>query len=250
MAKKIYMYGPIGSSWWDETATSAADFVKQLDEIGGEDIDIFVNSSGGDVFDGYAIYSAIARYEGKVTVHVDGLAASAASYCILSADEVLMSPSALMMIHKAWVFANGNADDLRNTAETLDKLDADIVGIYAKKTCKQRDEILEMMEAETWLTADEAVDMGFADGLCEQFAAEACVDRRMLSAFKNAPASIARACGDGSDERNDDGDTEQDPACNPGEIIENDEPEDGDAPFEPAGLAYELVNGKIYKVKE
>lgn len=238
----IYLYGTIGEDWWDDNAVSAGEFVKQLNAFGGEPVDIFVNSSGGSAFDGSAIYSAISRYSGKVTAHIDGLAASAASFCILSADEVIVSPSAMVMIHNAWTYAVGNAVELREMADSLEKLDETITGIYERKTGMSAEEIAALMRAETWMTAEEAIEMGFADTLVETAPVAANVNVRMFAMFKNAPdlgqqaAPQAQAAPVETASRNA-GET----------ITERTMKAEGEAPDGSTGAGYVVVNGRIYQ---
>lgn len=186
----IYLYGTIGDDFWDDNSISAAQFVQMLNDCNGDDVDIYVNSCGGNVFDGCAIYTAIERYEGRVRAHIDGLAASAASYCILSADEVLVSDSATMMIHDPFMLTCGNAAELRSAAEELEKLATTIKGIYAKETNMDEAEIAALMEAETWFTAEEAIACGLADGSCEGKKVSNAYNEKMLATFKHVPASL------------------------------------------------------------
>lgn len=230
----IYLYGTIGEDWWDDMAVTAGQFIRELNAFGGEAVDIFVNSPGGNVFDGSAIYSAIQRYPGRVTAHIDGLAASAASYCILSADEVLVSPSATMMIHNAWANACGNADALRDTADSLEKLDGTIAGIYRIKTGMGDAEVTAMMEAETWMTAEECVEKGFADGYGEDKAIAAHVNKALFARYKHAPESL-NAHDDHA-------------ACNGGEKIASEE--SSDALVSPTGAFFTVIDSHIYKIGE
>lgn len=144
---------------------SAQGFVKALRDIGADtDIVVRVNSPGGSVFGGRAIETALREHKGKVTVHVDGMAASAASFVAMAGDEIVMSQGAMMMIHKAWTIAFGNADDLVSTAELLEKIDGTLAKTYADRSGKaDAEKFAELMSAETWFTADEAVEIGLAD---------------------------------------------------------------------------------------
>ena len=183
---KIYMYGDIGGDYLD--GLTAADFAKALDAAGGKPVDIHVNSGGGDVFEAHAMHTAILAYSGETVVHIDGIAASAASYFGLGADIVTIAPHALMMIHKASMLTYGNADELRENAEILETLDNSLASIYAKKTGLKPQTILDMLKAETWLTADDAVALGFADELDEGAAKVAAkVDSRISARWLNAP---------------------------------------------------------------
>lgn len=135
------------------------------DETIPEDLTVDISSGGGDVFAGSEIYTLLRNYEGKVVVNVYGMAASAASVIAMAGDEVNMSPTAQMMIHKAWSVQQGNADDHEHEAKVLDSIDQSIVNSYVDKTGLKRDAILQMMQNETWMSAQEAVDKGFADGI-------------------------------------------------------------------------------------
>lgn len=168
--------------------TNANDFVKALKNIATPKISLRVNSPGGDVFDGLAIYNALRAHPAKKTVHVDGLAASIASVIAMAGDEIVMADSAFMMIHDSWGLAIGNSEELRALADTLEKIDGSIAGIYAARTGKKLDELRALMDAETWMTAAEAVEMKFADK--SEDAAEAKNAARFdLSGFKNPPGA-------------------------------------------------------------
>lgn len=127
-----------------------------LQEAGGQPVDVYINSGGGDIFAGSEIYSAIRGYTGKVTLHVVGLAASAASV-IACAGRCLISPTAMMMVHNVSATANGDCHDMDKTAETLRKANSAIAAAYVAKTGMTEEEALAMMDHETWITAKEAV---------------------------------------------------------------------------------------------
>ncbi|MCC4501838.1 head maturation protease, ClpP-related [Limosilactobacillus reuteri] len=130
-----------------------------------EDVVIDIASNGGDVYAGSEIYTALRAYKGRVIVNVLGLAASAASVIAMAGDTVNISPTAQMMIHKAWSVQQGNSDDYKHEAEILDGIDQSIVNAYVDKTGLDRNKILQMMQNETWMTAQDAVSKGFADGI-------------------------------------------------------------------------------------
>lgn len=161
---ELVLYGPISeSSWWGDEITPKqfADDLAALGEV--SEINVRINSGGGDVFAGQAIHSMLKRHNAKVTVYVDGLAASIASVIAMAGDRVIMPHGAMMMIHNPWTLAMGDAEELRKSADTLDKVRESLVSVYEAKTGKTRDEIVAIMDEETWLTAAEAVMMGFAD---------------------------------------------------------------------------------------
>lgn len=133
----------------------------KIDAIDG-DITLRLNSPGGDVFGGIAIMNRLKAHKGKITVVVEGLAASIASVIAIgAADELRMAEGAMLMIHNAWSFAVGNASELRKTAETLDTMSANIASIYVNHSGKSMEEIVSAMDAETWFTAEEAKNFGF-----------------------------------------------------------------------------------------
>lgn len=156
---ELLLYGEV-VDWWE--GICARDVAQNLIDMEG-DVSIRVMSGGGDVFEGLSIYNSIAAHKGKTIVHVDGLAASIASYFIMAADEIVIHENSQIMIHNPWTFACGESADLRKQAEIMDKLRDTLVDGYHKKSGLPRDEIVAMMDEETWLTADEAVEKGFAD---------------------------------------------------------------------------------------
>lgn len=168
---KVYIYGEIGDSWWGD-GTSANDFVKLLSGIKSSKIELHLNSGGGSAFDGIAIYQALVAHDAEVEVHVDALAASAASIIAMAGDKVVMTTAAMMMIHDASMGAYGNADYLRDTAEILDKLSQNGAKVYAKKAGETPEFCRQLMKNETWFDAEEAVDAGFADEVFGETTAE------------------------------------------------------------------------------
>ena len=185
----LYIYDAIVSD--DITASycggvSAESLVPQIRAVKGGTLRIRINSPGGDVFAAQAIVSAIRDTKAKVIAHIDGFAASAATVIATAAHTVEISDGALYMIHCGWTMALGNASDMRETANLLDKVDATIVSQYAKRTGKTPEQIKALMDAETWMDATECVANGFADAISEAVDAKAQWD---LSAYANAPAA-------------------------------------------------------------
>jgi len=160
------IYGVIGESWWSDKYTSASDVDNALNEAAGKDILIRLNSPGGSAFDGIAIYNRLLAYKeefkAKITVRVDGYACSAASVFPLAADEVIMGAGTMYMIHEASTWTGGTKGTFRSQADLLEKLEDGIIDIYATKANVSRDEIREKVDAETWFSAREAVEIGFA----------------------------------------------------------------------------------------
>jgi len=163
---EILLYGPIGQDLWEpENSITAKQVMDQLAGI-DSDVTVRISSGGGDVYEGIDIMTALQNHPGKVTVIVESLAASAASFIAVGgADEVLMRESSEMMIHRAWTFMDGNADDMRKTLADLERQDMKLANIYAGKAGGEIDQWLEAMSAETWYTAEEAVAAGLADGI-------------------------------------------------------------------------------------
>lgn len=165
---EILIYDQIGESYWEETV-SGKQFVQDLNDLPSSvsEIQLRVNSPGGSVFDGLLIYEALKRHKAKVVAHIDGLAASIASIIIMAADEVIMGEGAMVMIHKPMSGVYGNADEMEKMINTLDKIEDQMIGIYARRTGKSRPELARLLSAETWFTSDEAIAGGFADSKTE-----------------------------------------------------------------------------------
>jgi len=157
-AAEILIYDEIG--YWGVDAKS---FATALAGIEAKNITVRINSPGGDVFAGLAIYNALKAHPAAIHTVVDGLAASAASFIALAGDTVSSHEASMWMLHKAWALVIGNADDAREFAATLDKVDGQLAGIYAGKTDKEKDAILADMSGDFWLTAEEAAAYGLVD---------------------------------------------------------------------------------------
>lgn len=185
---EISIYDEIGL--WGITAKEFIDELKALGAV--KSITLSINSPGGSVFDGIAIYNALKRHPALITVRIDGVAASMASAIAMVGDHVLMPENAMMMIHDPMGIVVGNSREMKQYAELLDKLKNNLVATYANKTGLEREDIEDMMAAETWLSASEAVDQGFADAIEEPVKMAASFD---LSKFKNAPAQAGRKRG-------------------------------------------------------
>ncbi|MCC4486304.1 head maturation protease, ClpP-related [Limosilactobacillus reuteri] len=154
--------------WFGMDATSPAEIDGILNDGNIDPVEVVINSGGGDVFAGSEIYSMLRSYAGNVTVNIMGIAASAASVIAMAGNTVNMSPTAQMMIHKAWSYQQGNADDHNHEAQVLSSIDDSLVNAYVAKTGINRADILQMMQNETWMTAQNAVDKGFADNIMFQ----------------------------------------------------------------------------------
>jgi ATP-dependent Clp protease protease subunit len=155
----IYLYDAIGS-WF---GIPAATFVKELNGLKAKTIHLRINSPGGSVFEAEAIQTAIQQHGSTIIAHIDGFAASAATYVAIAAKEVEISDGAFFMIHNSWIFTWDNASGLIETAVMLEKIDGNLVRDYARKTGKTEEEIKDWMEAETYFSAAEALENGFVD---------------------------------------------------------------------------------------
>jgi ATP-dependent Clp protease protease subunit len=165
----LLLYGEIASStWWGDEVTPKQ-FHADLDALGAIDtLNVYMNSPGGDVFAAQAIYTMLKRHSARVNVYVDGLAASGASLVAMAGDTVYMPENAMMMIHNPWTFCCGNANDLRKEADAMDKIRESMIVAYQSKCGLDDEAIINIMDAETWLTADDALALGFCDEIEEE----------------------------------------------------------------------------------
>lgn len=163
----LLLYGVIGDDgYWDSVGSKEfAEDLKAIEDV--ETINVRINSPGGDVFAGQAIYSTLKRCKSTINVYIDGLAASIASLIAMAGDKVIMPKNSMMMIHKPWSFSAGNADDMRTMAETLDKVEESLVVAYTDKTGLSEEEIKKLLSDETWLSASDALEKGFCDEIEE-----------------------------------------------------------------------------------
>lgn len=162
----LYLYDVIVSDDY-YGGVSALTFAKELNAIDAPEIHLRLDSPGGDVFAARAMVQAIKEHKSKIIVHIDGKAASAATFLVIAADESIIAKGAEFMIHKAWTFAGGNAHDFAKMAELLDRVDQTLVDDYAEKTGKEVDELRDLMTAETYYFGNEAVEAGFVDKLAD-----------------------------------------------------------------------------------
>lgn len=182
---EVWIYEEIGTDFWGEGLT-AKRFTQELNALEVDHIALHINSPGGSVFDGQAIFNAIERHPATVTSHVEGLAASIASVIALAGDTVEMAKNALFMIHDPFGFAMGTSGEMRKMADVLDKVGETIVGVYARKSGADPEEIAAAMNAETWYTADEALAAGYVDVVGKPVKA-AAMSHFDLSAFRHPP---------------------------------------------------------------
>ena len=180
----IWLYDFIGHDPFTGTGVSAEQFAKELRSITAPNILLRINSPGGSVFDGRAMFSALQLHPAKVTALIEGVAASAATSVAMAADTVQIVQGALFMIHRSWTVAMGNAEDLLATAALLEKVDQALVTDYVGKTGADPQQVQDWMSAETWFTAEEALAAGFVDTVVAGQSASAAWD---LSLYAKAP---------------------------------------------------------------
>jgi len=184
---EILIYEDIGAGWLG--GISAKQFVEDLKDLKKvADINVRINSDGGSVFDGNTIYNALKRHSARVTVDIDGLAASIASIIAMAGDEIRIAENGMLMIHDPWMVAGGTADELRDAADTMDKVQEQLVNTYVKRTDGDAEQIAQWMNEETWMNADEALERGFVDSITEESKMAACV--RDKTRYKHVPENL------------------------------------------------------------
>ena len=231
------IYGDISSCWLDDDAMSAPKLSKQLDELGDvSQINVHINSYGGEVAEGLAIYSALRRHKARVRTTCDGFACSIASVIFMAGDERLMSGASLLMIHNAWTSAWGvNAADLRKLADDMDTITSASKSAYMARVSITEDELTELMDAETWITPADAVDMGFATAI-ETFesgdkASQGARDSLMALVMESVEHHAAAKDDDDDPDDTDDGtaaDDSDDSGADDGNSDSDDDEDDGD----------------------
>ena len=183
---EVLIYDEIGAY-----GVTAKGFLAELGALPDDaPIDLRLNSPGGSVFDAVAIYNALSRHAGSITVWIDGIAASAASYIAMAGDEIIMPENAFLMIHDPSGLVMGTAADMRDMAGTLDKIAASMTRAYASKSGKPDEDIAALMAAETWLDAKDALELGFIDRMAEPVKLAASFD---VARFRNAPNELVEA---------------------------------------------------------
>ncbi len=195
-AAEIYIYGDIGESWWEETVSAAA-FVKELNQIDADAITVRINSIGGSVPDGLAIFNALRRHKATITTEVDGMAFSVASLIAMAGDKVHMANNAMLMIHAPWTYAMGNSAELRELADQLDTWAAAMSTSYATRT-KDQPAMLALLTdgKDHYYTAEEALAEKFIDAVTDPMPVAASAARDMpLNRYRSLPAAL-QAGGD------------------------------------------------------
>lgn len=234
----LMIYGDIVAEAyrWGEEETSSYSLSKQLSELDVDRITVGINSYGGDISEGLAIYNALKRHSAKVVTRCDGFACSIASVVFMAGDERVMSDPSMLMIHNGWTHASGNAKELRKAADDIEKMTDASVQIYLQSVSVEEDELRRLMDEETWIAADEAVSMGFAtsmEGASETDKPSQSVRKKVMQMLRN-PYRQAEE-DDSEDELETNGPTEEEPTEEP-ETTEEEpevEPTDDSAEDEP-----------------
>lgn len=185
---EVFLYGDIGG--WLDSGITANDFSKEISDLNVNIIDVRLNSGGGSVFEGQAIYNALSRHPAKIIVNIDGIAASIASVIAMSGDEIRITEGSHIMIHKPWSMAIGDAESMRKEAEVLDSLESGIVDIYAARTGKDRKQLEDWIGAETWFKGQAAVDAGFADAVIPAKRKEKAAKSNILALYNGTPQEL------------------------------------------------------------
>lgn len=168
---KLYLYEAIGEDFWTGggiTGKSVVEAIEKLKVAGAKALDVFINSPGGDIWEAKAIYAAIRRFDGERVMHVDGIAASAATFIAMAGDQIITQPWGTWMIHEVRGFAWGRAQEMRDTAAVLDQENGTFAETYAKRTGQTVADVLGWMNAETWMNAAQAKERGFTDEIAEE----------------------------------------------------------------------------------
>jgi ATP-dependent protease ClpP protease subunit len=185
---ELFIYGEIGG-WWDGPDTTA--LVQEIAALKADQITVRINSPGGSVFDGVAIYNALAQHPAEVIVKIEGVAASIASVIAMAGDKIMIGEAANIMIHKPWSLVVGDAASMRKEADILDQLEGGLLDIYASRTGVDMKHLSDWIAAETWFRGQQAVEEGFADEIIPAKTKKAQAARSQIYAmFKNAPADL------------------------------------------------------------
>lgn len=190
----VFILGEITSWAWEEYGEhSAVTFNNALDALGDVDvINLHINSPGGSVFEGVAIHNMLKQHKARVIVHIDALAASIASVIAMAGDEIHMPANSMLMIHNAWTWATGNANELRKAADDIERINESVIQTYLDKGGEKldKDTLKALLDNETWLSAEEAFAYGLATHVESAVEAAACIDKNFIKAYKKVPQKI------------------------------------------------------------
>jgi ATP-dependent protease ClpP protease subunit len=189
---EVWINDQIGMDWWSGDGTTAKGFIEAVQKLGDvENIHLRINSPGGNVSDGLTIYNYLRNHTAKVTVTVEGIAASIASVIAMAGDEIIMGVGTTMMVHNPWTWAGGNAASFRKVADDLDVITKGLLDAYSLKTGKTHEDLQALLDGETYLTAQEAVEHGFADRLDVELSAAASANMDLIKFQVEAKAAAA-----------------------------------------------------------
>lgn len=191
--RSISVYDVIGQDFWTGEGVTAKRISAALRRMGAGPVTVNVNSPGGDMFEGLAIYNLLREHQGEVTVKVIGLAASAASVIAMAGDTVQIARAGFLMIHNAWVMAMGNRNDLREYADTLEPFDLAMADIYATRTGSDQEAMAKLMDAESWIGGSDAIEQGFADELLPSDQIDQKGGKASASAVRRVEAALRSA---------------------------------------------------------
>jgi ATP-dependent Clp protease protease subunit len=189
---EIWIYGEITSFKWDESDVTASSFRDELKALGDvAEIDVYINSGGGSVFEGIAIHNMLKQHKAKITAHIDALAASVASVIAMAADVIIMPKNSMMMIHNAWNIVLGNAKELRKAADDLDRINQSSIQSYKSRGLNISDEELErLLDEETWLNADQCLEYGFCDVVEDANQMAASITKKQVEIYQKVPEKV------------------------------------------------------------
>jgi ATP-dependent Clp protease protease subunit len=248
---ELLVYEDIGENWWDGSGVTAKAVKQELDANPNYSrISIRINSPGGDAFEGIAILNLLKAQKRPVDVSIDGIAASAASLVAMAGSTITMGSSAMMMIHNAWTVCMGDGDDMRKCGDTLDRISESVGQAYVDKTGKSAKEVKALMDAETWMGAQECVDNGFATAVAsdsdDNDAMALAKSFRSLAKMKHLPEQLKTA--EGPEEKSDGADVDDPAASNDPSGVANGDPA-GVATVEDSNLSqYEARLSLLTKV--
>lgn len=191
----LYLYGTIRKPYWwdeedDENIISANGVKNALKGLKGKNINVHINSGGGDVFESIAIGNLLKQHDGDINVIVDGLAGSGASVVTMAGKTIKMFSNSMVMIHKAWTWTDGNADELRKVADDLDKMDSSVKASYKNRFVGTDEELTDLIAEESWLTAEECKTFGFCDEVMDQQEEEVVENNVKVSLFEKYKVAV------------------------------------------------------------
>lgn len=219
----INIYGDITSWPWLNSDVSAYNLSKEIEGLDVDQIDVYINSYGGEVSEGLAIYNSLKRHKASIKTVCDGFACSISSVIFMAGDERVMNNASLLMIHNAWTYAAGNANELRKEAEDLDKITSASVNAYMEHAAITQEELQTLLDNETWITPQEAMEYGFATSIVGDPAPKKAAQSVKKSLMK---LILAATADDGEEDEDTDDETEMDEPENLEDPETTDDPEE------------------------